>query len=189
MGDRHDVLTQVRRAASPARRRQLRTKRPNAALPTDLPPEEMGPALLDRLGLPQTVDPLILIRAHARYHWLRVRFNTFDMSDARMYAWCVRLSRWRTGWDYTVWSRARCETDERHRRWGLWHEAGHIVYRHLKVGESSMRGGDMKAPNERAAEAFAQFMSLYTREDSLTASQASQPVDPAFRALYEEMGW
>ncbi len=178
-----------RHAASSGRnrRRKLRSKPRNGlsrGLPT-LPIDELWPALIAELRLPVPLDAELFIHAYGRYKWLRIVFRRYDMGDAKVYAWCAHLSRWQAGYDYLVYTRTVTEASRRHVEWGKWHEAGHIVYLDLAVGESSKRGEDLKSAHERRAEDVAAFMSLYARGEA----QPGQHLDDDFRTLYDDMGW
>lgn len=184
-----DLSNPARHAASPGRnrRRKLRSKPRTGlsrGLPT-LPIDELWPALIAELCLPVPLDAELFIRAYGRYKWLRIVFRRYDMGDAKVYAWCAHLSRWQAGYDYLVYTRTVTEASLRHVEWGKWHEASHIVYLDLAVGESSKRGEDLKTARERRAEDVAAFMSLYARGEA----QSGQHLDDDFRTLYDDMGW
>jgi len=115
------------------------------------------------LKLPPSVRSEMFVKAYAAEQRIRVDIQTFDLEDYDVDGWCVRLGEH----NYVIYYRTnqgRLTFSKRWRReWVKWHEIGHIVLGHLtKVGDTSV-SFDPKAPQEQAANEFADAMIAYTR--------------------------
>ncbi len=131
-----------------------------------IPPENVEDVAVrtaSALKLPASVKSEMFVRAYANQQDIRIEIQTFDLEDYDVDGWCVRLGE-RT---YIIFYRANqghlTFSKRQRREWVKWHEIGHIVLGHLtKVGDTS-RMFDPDAPQEQAANEFADAMMAYTR--------------------------
>lgn len=168
-----------------ARRRLARKRAQAHALPRRVDSadiEALGPALARRLGLRPPFSAAEFARRYARFIWIRIHIISLPMGPTRIHASCIRRGR-RT---YIIQRRADGTTAQ-HSEWSTWHEIGHIVLGHLRLGDTTVLHDLVRrdTPEEIEAETFAEIMWLYAR--GAPAHTIPQPIDRDVRVFLRDL--